>query len=280
MIEIIQQRLQRYRATNPLEEEHALKEILQEVALYGLWRADFFEVAAFQGGTSLRILHALPRFSEDLDFILMSPDRSFDWSRYLQTLIGVLKEFGLESEVLDKSRMDKPVRMALLKDNSIGQQLNLSFVHGPADRKLQIKLEIDVDPPAGSGFAYSYLDFPLDFEIAHQDLASNFALKLHALLCRRFLKGRDWFDFGWYVAQGVAPNLALLQAALIQQGPWQGQALQVDSNWLKSALSQKIATIDWRDAAEDVRRFLGPAQQHSLRLWSADFFLAKLRQLG
>lgn len=280
MIEIIQQRLQRYRAANPLEEEHALKEILQEIALYGLWRADFFEVAAFQGGTSLRILHKLPRFSEDLDFIVQAPDVSFSWDRYLQPLIGVLDEFGLKSEVLDKSRMDKPVRMALLKDHSIAQQLNLSFAQGPAGRKLQIKLEIDVNPPAGSGFAFSYLDFPLDFEVVHQDQPSNFALKIHALLCRRYLKGRDWFDFGWYIAQGVQPNLGLLQAALIQQGPWQGQDLDLDAQWLQSALLEKIAAIDWRAAANDVSRFLDATQQQSLRLWSADFFAAKAKRLG
>lgn len=235
-------------------------------------------MAAFQGGTSLRILHKLPRFSEDLDFILQTPNASFSWERYLQPLVGVLEEFGLKSEVLDKSRMDKAVRMALLKDNSIGQQLNLSFAHGPADRKLQIKLEIDVDPPAGSGFAFSYLDFP-DFEVVHQGLPSNFALKIHALLCRRFLKGRDWFDFGWYIAQGVQPNLGLLQAALTQQGPWQVHELDLDAQWLQSALLEKIAAIDWRAAADDVRRFLDATQQQSLRLWSADFFVAKASRL-
>ncbi len=280
MIEIIQQRLLRYQAGNALEEEQAIKEILQEVALYGLWRADFFEVAAFQGGTSLRILHKLPRFSEDLDFILKAPDAAFEWGRYLQPLVSVLSEFGLRAEVLDKSRMDRAVRMALLKGDSVGQQLNLSFLHGPADKKLRIKLEIDVNPPAGSGIAYSYLDFPLDFELAHQDLPSNFALKIHALLCRPFLKGRDWFDFGWYVAQGVRPNLGLLQSALVQLGPWQEQRLEVDMAWLQTALLEKIAVIDWDDAAEDVRRFLDSPQRQSLRLWSANFFSAKARKLS
>ncbi|MGQ0800247.1 MAG: nucleotidyl transferase AbiEii/AbiGii toxin family protein [Pseudomarimonas sp.] len=280
MIEIIRQRLLRYRAGNALEETRALKEILQEVALYALWRAHFFEVAAFQGGTSLRILHQLPRFSEDLDFILKSPDASFDWARYLRPLTEVLDEFGMKCEVLDKSRMDRAVRMALLKDDSIGQQLDLSFVHGPTDRSLRIKLEIDVNPPAGSGFAHSYLDFPLDFEVTHQDLPSNFALKIHALLCRRFLKGRDWFDFGWYVAQGIHPNLALLQAALIQQGPWQGRSITVDTGWLQVALLERIAAIDWQAAAEDVRRFLDATQQNSLRLWSAGFMSAKVERLG
>ena len=280
MIEILQQRLQGYRAANELEEELALKEILQEVSLYGLWRADFFEIAAFQGETSLRILHRLPRFSEDLDFILQRPDPAFTWGRYLQPLIGVLGEFGLKSEVLDKGRIHKPVRVALLKDDSIAQELNLSFAQSSTDRTLRIKLEIDVNPPAGSEFSASYLDFPLDFEVVHQDLPSNFALKIHALLCRRFLKGRDWFDFGWYVTQGVRPNLDLLRSALLQTGPWQGQQLEVDTEWLRSALLTKIATIDWRVAADDVRRFLDPAQQQSLRLWSVDFFSAKTRKLG
>jgi len=280
MIEILQQRLDRYRVGNALEQEHALKEILQEVGLYALWRADFFDVAAFQGGTSLRILQRLPRFSEDLDFILKTPDPGFNWQRYLDPMTAVLTEFGLRSELPDKSRMDNAVRTAVLKDDSISQQLNLEFVHGPADKKLRIKLEIDVNPPAGSGFAYTYLDFPLDHEVCHQDLASNFALKIHALLCRPYLKGRDWFDFGWYVAQDVHPNLPLLQAALLQQGPWRDQPLVVDVAWLQATLQHKLASIDWQAAAEDVWRFLAPAQQHSLRLWSAGLFSAKVGKLG
>ena len=279
MIEIIQQRLARYRAANALDEEQAIKEILQEVALYALWRADFFEVAAFQGGTSLRILHKLPRFSEDLDFILKEPDLTFDWGRYLDRLLEGLREFGLHSEVLDKSKMDKPVRMALLKDNSISQQLNLNFLQGPADRKLKIKLEIDVDPPAGSDFDYSYLDFPLDFEVCHQDLASNFALKIHALLCRPFLKGRDWYDFTWYLKQGVRPNFPLLESAINQQGPWKGQGLSVNREWLQTELRIKIETIDWIAAAADVHRFLDAVQRQSLRVWNGRFFSSKVDQL-
>lgn len=90
-------------------------------------------------------------------------------------------------------------------------------------KKQKIKLEIDVDPPANSHFEYSYLDFPLDFEVCHQDLSSNFALKIHALLCRPFLKGRDWYDFNWYVKQNTSPNLPHLQSALFQWGPWKGK---------------------------------------------------------
>lgn len=280
MIEIIQQRLATYQAANALEEEQALKEILQEVALFALWRADFFEVAAFQGGTSLRILHKLPRFSEDLDFVLKQPDPAFEWDRYLGPLAEGLQEFGLKSEVLNKSRMDQVVRKAILKDGSISQQLNLSFLNGPADRALKIKLEIDVAPPAGSGFEYTYLDFPLDFEVCHQDLSSNFALKIHALLCRSFLKGRDWYDFVWYLKQGVRPNYPLLQAAIEQAGPWKDQGQVVQLDWLQAALREKVETIDWTAAADDVRKFLDGVQQQGLRVWSARFFLSKVDQLG
>jgi predicted nucleotidyltransferase component of viral defense system len=280
MIEIIQQRLATYRAANPLKEEQALKEILQEVALFALWRAAFFDVAAFQGGTSLRILHKLPRFSEDLDFILKEPDREFRWGRYLGPLAEGLQQFGLKSEVLDKSRMDQAVRKAVLKDNSISQQLNLSFVHGSADRALKIKLEIDVDPPAGSGFEYSYLDFPLDFEVCHQDLSSNFALKIHALLCRAFLKGRDWYDFVWYLKQAIQPNYPLLGAALNQAGPWKDQQITVNRQWLQTEMRSKIESIDWVAAAEDVSRFLNPLERESLRLWGVKFFVSKVERLN
>ena len=280
MIEIIQQRLASYRSANPLEEAQALKEILQEVALFALWRSGFFDVAAFQGGTSLRILHKLPRFSENLDFILKEPNQEFRWSSYLGPLEEGLRQFGLECEALDKSRMDQAIRKAVLKDNAISQQLNLSFVQGPSDRALKIKLEIDVDPPTGSGFDYSYLDFPLDFEVCHQDLSSNFALKIHALLCRPFLKGRDWYDFVWYLKQGIRPNYPLLQAALDQAGPWKNQKVLVDRDWLQTELRKKIESIDWGLAAEDVSRFLDPMQRESLRIWSTRFFISKLEQLG
>lgn len=275
MIELIQRRLDEYGATGPVQEEQALKEILQEIALYALWRADFFEVAAFQGGTSLRILHKLPRFSEDLDFILKDPDPRFEWNRYLGRLLEGLQEFGLKSEVLDKSHMDQQVKKAVLKDNAIANQLNLSFYRGHGARRLNIKLEIDVNPPSGSGYDYTYLDFPLDFEVCHQDLASNFALKIHALLCRTYLKGRDWYDFSWYASQKVQPNLPHLQAALYQFGPWTGRPLNVDRDWLSRTLAEKIASIDWKQAAADVERFLGTAERQSLRLWSARFFQAK-----
>ena len=279
MIELIQQKLKSYKASNSVEEEQAIKEIIQELALYALWRAGFFEVAAFQGGTSLRIMYGLPRFSEDLDFVLIQPDPYFEWRPYLEKLLDGFQEFGLKSEVLDKSRMDQHIKKALLKDGSISNQLDLSFYRGWKNKKLKIKLEIDVNPPGGSGFDYSYLDFPLDFEVCHQDLSSNFALKIHALLCRPYLKGRDWYDFNWYVKQKVVPNLLHLQTALIQYGPWQGKELSVDNDWLIVTLQERVVSINWDDAKQDVQRFMRSVELQSLNLWNKKFFLSKVQSL-
>ena len=280
MIDLIKERLRRYAAANPLEEENAVKEILQEIALYALWRSDFFDVALFQGGTSLRILHGLPRFSEDLDFLLRAPDPKFDWSPYLNALTQVAAEFGVKLEAQPPARMDKAIHAALLKNDSIANQLDLSFAGQGPRKTIRIKLEIDVNPPLGSGEVTSFLDFPLDYEVRHQDLPSNFALKIHALLCRGFLKGRDWFDFSWYVSRDIAPNLALLRNALIQKGPWEGDTtISVDIKWLKAALSSTISKIDWKEAGDDVARFLRPAELRSVELWSERFFMAKLDKL-
>jgi predicted nucleotidyltransferase component of viral defense system len=285
VIEIIKQRLETYKldpnlAAGPMERENALKEILQNIALYALWRADFFDVALFQGGTSLRILHRLPRFSEDLDFMLRAPDDGFVWDNYLSPLQDVFEQFGLAMTASSKDQMDQRIRAALIKDDSIANQLDLAFIDQGHAKAIKIKLEIDVKPPPFSGEATTFLDFPLDHEVRHQDLASNFALKIHALLCRGFIKGRDWYDFGWYVAKGVSPNVPHLQAALQQSGPWAGQGdLMVDAAWLNTSLGAVISKINWLEASGDVRRFLRAPEARSLDLWSERFFLAKLDKL-
>jgi hypothetical protein len=169
----------------------------------------------------------------------------------------------------------------VLKNNSFVNQLNLQFYKGHTDRKITIKLEVDVDPAAGSEFEYTYQNFPTDYEVCHQDLSSNFALKIHALLCRPYLKGRDWYDFNWYIRHGVSPNLPHLQNALVQYGPWEGQYdLVVDDVWLRQELLKKIDSIQWAEAADDVAPFLKLGEQESLKLWGARLFAARLELLA
>lgn len=279
MIEIIKQKLETYSAKTKFEEDNALKEIMQEIALYALWRADFFDHALFQGGTSLRILHQLNRFSEDLDFILDKPNPDFNWKFYVPTLHLVFEEFGIVNEIISKDKMDGNIKKAALKNDSIVNQIDLQFARDNR-KKIQIKLEIDINPPEHSGEDYTYLDFPLDHQVRHQDLPSNFALKIHALLCRPHLKGRDWYDFAWYISRRISPNLRHLQSALIQKGPWENQIdLNVTPQWLSENLTEKINNINWQGAKDDVAPLLKSVEVKSLELWGVKFFSNKLQKL-
>jgi predicted nucleotidyltransferase component of viral defense system len=275
---IIDERLKTY-ITNVIEdEEHALKEILQEIALYGLANANFFDKAIFHGGSALRILHGLPRFSEDLDFLLKSPNPHFKWEPYMDAIIATCKQYGVHPEVIDKSRVSNTVKKMFLKDDSIGKIIDLSFVHHPG-RKLTIKFEIDTNPPLGSNLNVKFLEFPLDYSIIAQDLSSSFAGKCHALLCKNYIKGRDWYDFTWYVAKKISPNFIFLSHALYQQGPWMNQKNSITPTWFIDAMQQKIKGIDWNKAASDVAPFLNTQDKRTLNLWSVDFFMDKLSKL-
>lgn len=277
--QMIEAKLNRYKIQTLEDEENALKEILQEIALYALSTTDFFSKAMFQGGTALRILYQLPRFSEDLDFILQSPDTSFHWEFYIHKISECFELFSIEPEIIDRSRVDQVIQKLFLKDNSIGKVLNLKFKHHP-NKKLLIKLEIDVNPPLYSDSEIKYLDFPLDYSILAQDLPSNFAGKCHALLCRPYEKGRDWFDFAWYVANETPLNFKFLSSAIHQLGPWQNSHLTTNISWLVEQLTMKISVVDWNKARGEVMRFVNPEYQASLKLWSRDFFMNKVKKLA
>lgn len=279
MKDIIQKRLEKYALNTLDEEQSALREILQEIILYALSSCSFFGVAAFNGGTSLRILHGLNRFSEDLDFLLKKPDPEFQWGNYRDAILSTCEEFGLEAEFIDKKKLSTSVQKIFLKDNSIGKMLSLKF-HHHSGQKFSIKLEIDTNPPEHSSYKIYYHDFPLDFSILAQDLPSNFSGKLHALLCRKYVKGRDWYDFNWYLKQGIPPNVEFLKSALSQQGPWAGETLEISLDWLRQKLNEKINSINWADAINDVSPFLSPKEKESTKLWSAEFFLERTSKIS
>ena len=275
---LIAARLKRYSIYTLEDEENALKEILQEIALYALSTTDFFSKARFQGGTALRILHQLPRFSEDLDFILKQPDPDFQWEAYIHQMEQGFRVFSIEPEIIDRSKADNAVQKLFLKDNSIGKLLQLKFKYH-AQRKLMIKFEIDTNPPQYSGEEIKFLDFPVDFSILAQDLPSNFSGKCHALLCRTYVKGRDWFDFSWYVANETQINFKFLSSALNQMGAWQESHLNIDKRWLLEKLSDTLKLLDWQAVRQDVTRFVRPEQQATLKLWSVEFFMSKIEKL-
>ncbi|MBW8014697.1 MAG: nucleotidyl transferase AbiEii/AbiGii toxin family protein [Planctomycetes bacterium] len=279
-IKMIQERLNSYGCKSEIEEEQAIREITQEVMLAALGRTDFFKHAAFQGGTCLRIFYGLNRFSEDMDFILKNPDPNFDLGAHLHALTDELTAYGYNIEVTDRSRTDVAVRKAFLKDNSIGKVLKLNYGSqtGPL-RKIRIKFEVDTNPPAGSELEIKYHDFPFVSSVTVQDKPSLFAGKVHALLCRKYIKGRDWYDLLWYTSQGIGINFQFLTSALNQQGPWQGQGAQADLIWCVGELKNTIVSMDWKATALDVRRFVRTTEQPSLDLWSKELFLAQLERL-
>ncbi len=282
MIEkILEQKLGQYAPKNAVDQENALSELMQHFVLTGLSRAKFFDVAQFHGGTFLRMFHGLDRFSEDLDFVLKEGVSRFSWTKYLSRVLKYLSEEGLPFEVTDKTKDGEAVQKAFFKTDAVGNSLVVDLPHSRHPRrKVRIKLEVDTAPPAGSTFTTNYLSFPVLTAITTQTLESAFASKSHALLCRSYVKGRDWYDFLWYVAEGVRPNFELLQNAVRQQGPWAGQEIVVDAEWCVEQLRAKVASVDWRLAAQDVRRFVPSDRQTSLDLWSEELFLVRVDQLS
>ena len=278
MKDVIQNKLRDYDCRTAEEEESAIKEITQEVILYALAKVGFFSKAVFQGGTCLRIIHGLDRFSEDLDFILNATDVSFDISPYLEAVGPILRVYGYEIEITGEDKADQHIRKRFLRDDAIKKVLNFKH-YSDIGKKIKIKIELDVNPPPGSKTEQEYIDFPIDFSLAVQDLSSLFAGKCHALLCRKFIKGRDWYDFSWYVSKNITPNYEFLTSALKQVGPWQHQEFAADSSWLREKLSEKIETIDWGEAVEDIKRFLKPEGRESLNLWETRFFLKKAEKI-
>jgi hypothetical protein len=279
-IRIVQEKLESYRARSVQEETNAVKEITQDIVLAALARSNFFKAAAFQGGTCLRILYGLERFSEDLDFVLQKPDPGFSFDAFLAPLRSEFKAYGYDLQIDDRSKPGLAVKKIFIKDHSIGKILSLQFKR-PRDFPLPIKVKVEVDanPPSGGRFDQKYLDFPFPFGIIVQDPPSLFAGKCHALLCREYVKGRDWYDFVWYVSRKTPVNDGLLSNALDQVGPWKGQRIQADKEWLVSALEKKIRVIDWTAARRDVERFVIPSQLPSLELWGTPFFLDRLEKL-
>jgi hypothetical protein len=280
-VEIIQERLATYNCNSTIEEDQALREITQEIILAGLGRTDFFRQAGFQGGTCLRIFHSLNRFSEDMDFALLKPDVAFALAPFLHQVRVELETFGYALEIEDRSRIGGAVQQAFVKDESVGKLLHLNYRPrtGPM-RKLRIKLEVDTNPPAGASYEMPVLDYPFPSAVRVFDLPSLFAGKIHALLCRNYLKGRDWYDFIWYTARKTPINHVLLSAALDQQGPWQGKHPATDDAWCVDALNAAIEALDWKQARQDVQRFVKPRELPSLELWTRDYFLQQCRKIG
>lgn len=275
----LEQRIGEYAITNTLDQENVLQEIVQEIILAGLSRAGLFskDRAVFHGGTCLRIAYGMNRFSEDLDFFLRRPDPKFSWQRYLEQAVRDGHGEGLDFSFREGRGERTAVRNAYLSTDSFGQDAGSALPYARDPRKLiKVRLEIDVNPPAGSTVETRYLAFPVTTAITTQSLGSGFAMKIGAMLGRAYTKGRDWYDFIWYVQKRIAPDLDLLGRAASQHGPWAGRSVKADRAWVETNLRKRILEIDWKTARRDVERFLPLREQESLKLWARDFFLHHL----
>jgi predicted nucleotidyltransferase component of viral defense system len=256
----------------------ALREVMQEIALLGLWRSRFFEKAAFYGGTAMRVLYGLDRFSEDLDFSLLRPMRQFDISNYLAALQKELEAFGFDVRAEQRPKaVSSAVQSAFLKAKTFSQLLVIEtpekILHEvPRGQVLKIKLKIDTDPPAGFSTMTKYLLQPIPFAVRTYALPDLFAGKMHAVLCRRWktrVKGRDWYDLVWYAAHHPQLHLDHLEQRMRQSGHWKKEkALSAES--FETLMQNAIDRLDVNQALREVEPFV--SNPDSLKIWSRNFF--------
>jgi len=266
-------------AYNPKTKEEALsglREIMQEIALAGLYRARFFEKAAFYGGTALRIFYGLDRFSEDLDFSLLEPDADFSLEKYQDGIINEFASLGMQVSVKEKPKAVKNnINSAFLKSETLWRELTLENIipQNGIDTVANIKIKIEVDtlPPLGFQTEEKLLLKPYSFYIKCFTLPDLFAGKMHALLFRKWknnVKGRDWYDMEWYIKKGIKLDLAHFLLRAQDSGDWNKKTISEAE--FRALLTEKIDTVNMEYIKIDVIRFIQDSS--ILQIWSPKYF--------
>ncbi len=285
MNNIIEQMLSKYEIRNTNDEINALKEIIQEIILSGLARGNFFDEAAFYGGTALRIFYRLDRFSEDLDFALIHPNKNFDLSKYFVYLEKELKAYGLNLEINTKQKsMESNITSAFVKGDTLEHILKFfpneeNHKYNHMLKNIKIKFEVDINPPSGATYEEKYKLLPSPHQIKIYDKESLFAGKIHAILCRNWktrTKGRDLYDYIFFLANNTKVNLELVKNKLIESNYINdNDKFSIDD--LKNLLINKFKEIDYTEAKEDVIPFIKNTE--SLNIWSSEFFISITKEL-
>lgn len=270
---MLEQMLSRYDTSSREQRLLALREVMQEIALAGLYRSGFFDKAAFYGGTCLRIFYQLPRYSEDLDFSLLQVDETFSLERYFTGIEDEFAALGVEVSINRKAKsIETAIDSAFLKNTT--QIFDISLL-GPT--MVRIKLEVDTQPPLGFTTEEKLLIEPYSFYTKCFSLPDLFAGKMHALLFRQWrnrIKGRDWFDFEWYVRKRATLNLSHFNQRALQSD---SIAEPLSAEGLRQLLLNTIQKLDLDSARQDVQRFI--PDQSVLDIWSADYFAELARRL-
>lgn len=265
---VFDQMMSRYAIQTAEDQTNALHEVMQQIALAGLYRGGFFTKAAFYGGTCLRIFHSLPRFSEDLDFSLLQEDPGFSIENYFDAIIDEFKGLGREIVISKKEKKQQtPVESAFLKDTTA--MYNISFQTIP---QVKIKIEVDTRPPLGFSTEPKLLLLPFSFMVRCFSLPDLFAGKMHALLFRNWkhrVKGRDWYDFEWYVRHAIPLGFDHLVQRAQQTHGYDKESMTVSV--FKELLRKRILETDIKAVKNDVSPFLiNPSE---MEIWSTDYFL-------
>lgn len=278
MNSVINDMLKKYEINNTQDEINALKEIVQEIILCGLSRGGFFDVAAFYGGTALRIFYGLDRFSEDLDFALLKKDKDFDLSKYFKYVEKEAKTYGLNMKVeLKNKNKQSNVESAFMKGDTLENIIKFfpneeNKTRNQLLKEIKIKFEVDINPPEGATYEIKYKLLPSPHQIRLYDNSSLFAGKIHAVLCRNWVnrtKGRDLYDYVFYLQRNISVNLVLLKNKLIESDVLK-ESDDFNIDVLKSMLNKKFEQINFDAAKKDVLPFIKDAS--SLDIWSKDFF--------
>ncbi len=266
--------LSQYKATTTEEKNNALREVMQQITLAGLSRSDFFEKAAFYGGTCLRLFYNLPRFSEDMDFSLLQENKNFDLQNYFSFIRDEFLSMGKTVELSKKEKPKKTnIESAFLKDTS--QFYDIKF---QTAKQVKIKIEVDILPPLNFETENKLLLQPFSFNVRCFTLPCLFAGKVHAFLFRNWkmrVKGRDWFDFEWYIKNKIPLNIKHFIARAKQFGDTGGKIK--DEKHLKLALANTIKSVDINAVKNDVTPFL--KNPNSTEIWSEDYFLELVERL-
>jgi predicted nucleotidyltransferase component of viral defense system len=267
-ISIFSQMLSRYQIATKDDLTNATHEVMQQITLAGLYRSGFFDRAAFYGGTCLRIFYGLQRFSEDMDFSLLQPDKNFALENCFESIVAEFKALGKEIVITKKAKTTPTnVESAFLKENT--QIYDLQFT---TEKRIKIKIEVDTQPPLDFSTEYKLLLLPFSFMTRCYSLSDLYAGKMHAVLFRNWqnrVKGRDWYDFEFYVRKNIALNFIHLQKRAEQINSLTEKNFSLEI--FKQMLKERIEKTNIEAVKNDVRPFLKNPQD--MEIWSTEYFL-------
>ena len=273
---MIKEWIEEYNPQNEEEILYALREIMQEITLAGLSRTDFFEKAAFYGGTALRIFYGLDRYSEDLDFSLLKPDPVFSIEPYFKAVLDEFKSLGLTVSIKEKKKTKQTaIDSAFLKAETIWKEIVLEDIIKEtgvrSNKTIKIKIEVDRQPPLNFKTEEKLLVRPFSFYVKCFTKPSLFAGKMHALLFRKWknrVKGRDWYDLEWYIKKGIPLDVNHFLIRAKDTNDWQENTISPEQ--IIALLNMKIKSVSFSSIKEDVVRFI--KNDDELNIWGTEYF--------